>query len=266
MPLIGRADRHPAIERQLEGSEFEPGIARVRGVRRGCDLPLQNLHGILTVQAPGQYRANRQAARGLQFLVHRDLAGIHGAVAYRGQPGRNIALQLLLQGVHPFGFGKAFRPVQSFDQRLCVLQHPVRLAIGVLHDLAAGRVWRVAIDAAQFQRVRIQDHDITGIEEHRVILFGVQHVARGHAHFLEPGGKCARHYDPLALGRFRRLLAKVLLHGRVGIKRRDGGSKFAQAGFQGMHMGIHQARQNGAATQVDYFGLAAAFGFEYGGI
>ena len=44
--LIGRADGHAAIERQLEASEFQPGIARVGGVWRGFDLLLECSRGL----------------------------------------------------------------------------------------------------------------------------------------------------------------------------------------------------------------------------
>ena len=51
----------------------------------------------------------RQPACGLQFLVQRDLLGIHGAVANRCQARRDVSLQLLFERLQLFGFGEMFR-------------------------------------------------------------------------------------------------------------------------------------------------------------
>src|SRR5260370_41042868 len=75
-----RSDGHAAVERQLESSELQPGIARVGCVWRRFDLLFQCGSGLRCIRPPREYRANGKPACGFQFLIPRDLFGVDGAV------------------------------------------------------------------------------------------------------------------------------------------------------------------------------------------
>ena len=198
--LISGPDRHSAVHGHLEGAELQPGVARTGCVIRRLNLAHQFFSWPRSVQAPGQHSPDRQSIPSPQLPIKRDVVGRDGAVGHRGQTGRQVAAQHLLQRLQLFRFAESrVLLLDSLEQRHGVLQHPVGLAAFVLDDLPTGRIRRALRDAAQLQGGRVHYHCIAGVEHHGMIRVHVQNLARRHAHFHQSRGEGARHHDPGAL-------------------------------------------------------------------
>ena len=256
--LVGRADGHAAVERHFEGAEFQPLVAGVGGVWRCLDFGHSLFGGLGSVQPPGQDGPDGQPSLRLEFLPQGDLGGVDRALPDGSEPRRHVPLEHRLERGEFVLFREGIGPVQSFEQVLRVLEDAVRLARGVAHDLAARRVGRVAADAADLEPQRIDDHQVAGVEHHRVVGRHVQHVARGHAQFLQARGEGAGDHDPAALGGLARLLPDVGLHGGEGIERRQRAAKLAQRRLERVHVAVDQPGQHRAALEVDHAGAGAA--------
>ncbi len=239
--LIGGPDGHAAVHGDFERSELQPCVAGSGRIAGGFDLAHELFGGTRHIESPGQHSPHGETILGLQLTVQRDVFRGDGAVGYGGQTGFGVALEHALEGLQLLGLAELGIRFYALEQGHCVLENSVGLAMAILHDLTARWIGRAPRNAAELERGGVYDYRVAGIEHHGMIALDVQDFARGHAHFLEPGGEGARHDDPLTRRGLGGARADVGADGGERIERRQRLAEFAEACGEGVHVAIDQA-------------------------
>ena len=206
------ADQNAAVDNELERPRFEPLVALAEGDRQFIDEALDG-RGIARVgDTDCDGRPHEQTVGGAECLV--SLIALERGAAFDDarDPGREVLSMDLLERIQGRRAGLVTEPGQ---QAARVPQHASRLARGVLHDRAAGRLGRVARDAGCRERRGIKRERIRAVDDDRMSGGGcIQFAACREAMLAQAGRIRTRRPDPGVPRPTSRLAANPVLQFR----------------------------------------------------
>ena len=212
----GGAVEDPAVHGDLERPDPDPVVAVGEPERQRPDRLLRPRRGAVGRQADGHVRPDGEPAGLLELLVGPVSLDVRPPLADAGDPDRVVRPVDLHHSVQRLLLGDRPGRQELLGQPLRVLQHPGRLAVGPLDDLAAGRVGGVAGDARGLEGGGVEHLHLPGgvlpVEHDRAVRGGRVEVGPGrHPPLADAGDVHPREPDPLPGGDRGRLLPHPVL-------------------------------------------------------
>ena len=255
----GQVER-AAVHAQLERSDTDPIVAIAGFKRQGPDYFFGARDRAVGAESNGDGHSYGQASLGHEFLIRAIAFHVGAAVTDAGDPDLGVAMQQRHERIMILFLRHAAAREKFLHERIAIIHHAGRLAIGPEVDLSSRNGLGFLGDVRGDQGGGIQNlpgpvRILPGKDRGIRRRCGVEIGAIGDAPLANPGHINPRQLNPRSRAAFAYPLTNPILDLAKGMKLPEGLEGFSPRRARGMHVRLDQTRNHGAPPGIEGAGL-----------